>query len=191
MVLTVLFGELLVLLIVVAMLQIFHPKWLHNCLYGVLLVSFICVGYYVFSPTTLQLTGHFPFVEPIETVQADRNDRKPRVTISEFSENEADYDYVTSKELHENNQFYEGKLISQWGKVKKVIANDTVGRQLLVDLDEPNGSSTVLINYHLSDLAKGITNVKPNDQIKVYGEGSDKESSQNLPVINAQFIKYE
>lgn len=187
MLLTVLFGEFLAIMILVTLLQIVHIKWLHIVLYLLLFISFSGVTYYAFNPTKFQVTSSWPFIEKIDTVKADYNDKKTQLSSSEFKPSEEDYDFVTYKELHENNSLYDGKLIDQWGKVKKVIANDKVGRKLVVDLDESHKTDTVIVNYHLSDLARGLTNVKENDRVKIFGEGASI-NKDHVPVIDAHFI---
>lgn len=190
MLLTVLLGELLVILILLALLQIIKLKWLHIVLYLILLISFAATTYYVVNPVGIQITSNFPFVQKIDTVRADYNDKKTQLTTQEFSESEKDYDYVSYTELSQNNSLYRGKTINQWGKVKKVIASNKLGRRIVLDLNESHSADLVLVDYHLSDLAKGITNVKVNDQIKVYGESAISEK-HGMPVINAHFIRYE
>ncbi|KRL67821.1 hypothetical protein [Companilactobacillus versmoldensis] len=191
MVLTVLFGELLAILIIVALIQIIKIRWVHYAMYILILASLAPVIFYAINPVQFQFTGSFPFVEKVDTVKADLDDRKPQVSVEDFKQNQSDYDYVTYTELSQNNSLYRGHLIDQWGKVKKVIANDKVGRQIIMDLNESNQSDLVVVDYHLSDLAKGITNIKENDRIKVYGEGHSLDKTGHYPVIDAHFIEYE
>lgn len=191
MILTVLFGELIVILILALLALVIKIKWVQVLACSLLIISFFFVEYYAINPTMIQFTSTFPYVETIDTVQADLNDRKAQQTVEEFKESAQDYDYVTYAELSQNNSLYQGKMINQWGRVKKVIANNKVGRELVLDLDEANTSSLIVVDYHLSDLAKGIPNVKVNDRVKVFGEGSSSENGDGKPVINAHFIKYE
>ncbi|WP_125767845.1 hypothetical protein [Companilactobacillus furfuricola] len=191
MLLTVLFGELLIISILLLLVLVIKIKWIQVTAFVLIVLSFFFAAYYTINPTMIQFTSTFPYVEKIDTVKADLNDKKVQLSVDDFKESAKDYDYVTYTELSQNNSLYQGKMINQWGRVKKVIANNHVGRELVLDLDESNSSSLILVDYHLSDLAKGIPNVKVNDRIKVFGEGSSQENGNGKPVINAHFIKYE
>ncbi len=191
MLLTVLFGELLAILILLSIIQMVKIKWIHLLLYAIALLSFAGVSYYALYPTKFQVTSSWPFIEKVHTVKADLDDQKPQMTSSEFKENESDYDYVSFGELQANNDFYHGKLISQWGRITKVVANDSVGRKLIIDLDESQNANLVSVNYHLSDIEKGSANLKENDMIKVYGEVVAENNSDHVPEINAHFLKLQ
>ncbi|AKP66495.1 hypothetical protein ABM34_02280 [Companilactobacillus ginsenosidimutans] len=189
MLLTVLFGELLATLIVLALLQIVKIKKVQIVMYLLVLMSFGVVSFFTVNSSKIQVTSTYPFIQRVTTVKADLNDKKVQLTSKDFKKNAQDYDYVTYTELSENNDLYRGRLINQWGKVKKVIANDNLGRQIILDLNESNHEDTIKVNYHLSDLAAGNPNIKKNDRVKIYGEGAEHENKSTMPVIDAHFIE--
>ncbi|MQS88441.1 hypothetical protein [Companilactobacillus mishanensis] len=164
---------------------------------GICLGFVLTVGTAIYISTNasrIEFTSAWPFIEKVQKVQADDDDRKIQLSVSDFKEVQNDYDYVSYTELSENNKLYRGKYINQWGKIKDVIANDQVGRQLVIDLHEDEESSPVLVSYHLSDLAKETKNLKKGDLVNVYGEGSSSEGRLNqkrIPMIDAHFIEYE
>lgn len=160
-------------------------------MYGLLTASLLGMFYFIANPTRVQITSSFPYLEKVTTVKADINDKKSPISVASFQPNEQEYEYVTYTELSANNELYDGKFISQWGKVKKVIASDTVGRKLVLDLNESKSADIILVNYHLSNLAKGMPNIKVNDHVKVFGEGISSTSRNSIPEIEAHFIKNE
>lgn len=85
MVLTVLFGELLAILIIVALIQIIKIRWVHYAMYILILASLAPVIFYAINPVQFQFTGSFPFVEKVDTVKADLDDRKPQVSVEDHA----------------------------------------------------------------------------------------------------------
>lgn len=120
-------------------------------------------------------------------------DQSRQRTVSEFSRERKNYDYVSFENLYINTSLYYGAKIYQWGHIKRFDLNH---KYLLVALDGNDESRIVKLKYEQSKFERGDVDLRINTPIKFYGNVktteryiSEKGLKTSRPVISADFIQ--